>query len=69
MNSGVAEQSSWVTTDGRPWWLRDTAYSEPNGDYTANCFLHLNNLEPTNLRFNDQSCSYHSSTYLCQPRQ
>ena len=28
-----------VATDGGRWWIRDTAYSEPNGDWTAGCFL------------------------------
>ena len=25
--------------DGGDWWLRDSTFSEPNGDYTANCWL------------------------------
>jgi uncharacterized protein YfbU (UPF0304 family) len=41
MNSGNAAQKSWVTADGSPWWLRSTRYSEPNGDYHANCYLDL----------------------------
>jgi hypothetical protein len=29
----------WRVLDGGRWWLRDTNYSEPNGDYNANGFL------------------------------
>jgi hypothetical protein len=29
----------WRVLDGGRWWLRDTTYSEPNGDYTINGFL------------------------------
>ena len=29
----------WRVKDGGRWWLRDTTYSEPNGDYTLNGFL------------------------------
>lgn len=29
----------WRVPDGGRWWLRDTTYSEPNGDYTALNFL------------------------------
>ena len=41
MNSGVAAQGTWKTADGSPWWLRKTTYNEPNGDYSANCYLDL----------------------------
>jgi hypothetical protein len=29
----------WRVLDGGRWWLRDTTYTEPNGDYTINGFL------------------------------
>ena len=67
MKSGVKQQSSWRTEDGSAWWLRDTKYNEPNGDYQPNCFLHIYDVNPNNVRFNDGSCSYYSSDYLCQP--
>ena len=41
MNSGVAAQATWVTSDRSPWWLRSATYEQPNGDYTANCYLDL----------------------------
>ena len=68
MNSGVPEQSSWVTSDGQPWWLRAKPYNEPNGDYQANCYLGVSDSSnPNAIRFNDYKCGYHSTSYLCQP--
>lgn len=69
MNSGSSRQKTWRTSDGSAWWLRSTRYSEPNGDYTANCFLDLWRT-PGNehsVTFNDGRCNYHSSSYYCQP--
>ena len=31
----------WGVPDGGRWWLRDSTFSEPNGDYYANAFLGL----------------------------
>ena len=68
MKSSVPQQSSWVTSDGSPWWLRDTSYKEPNGDYVANCYLSVSRTTPTDIKFNDGNCAYSSNQYLCQPR-
>ena len=67
MNSGVPEQSSWVTSDGQPWWLRATPYKEPSGDYKANCYMAIRNTSPDDVQMNDGYCLYHSTSYLCQP--
>jgi len=70
MNSRNKYQKSWQTSDGSPWWLRSTRYNEPNGDYSANCFLGLWHGRPRNenvVAFNDGSCNYHSKSYYCQP--
>merc|ERR1712032_734571 len=67
MRSTTAQQGSWRTTDGSPWWLRDSKYNEPSGDYHANCYLHVYDVNPNNVRFSDGSCSYYSTEYLCQP--
>ena len=67
MNSDVPEQGSWSTTDGSAWWLRDTKYKEPNGDYYANCYLEFTKVNPADVRFNDRGCSPGSRDYLCQP--
>jgi len=69
MKSTTAQQGSWRTTDRSAWWLRDARYNEPNGDYHANCYLHIYDVNPNNVRFNDGSCSYYSTEYLCQPRK
>ena len=67
MKSRVKQQRSWRTEDGSAWWLRDTKYNEPNGDYKPNCYLHVYDVNPDNVRFNDGNCNYSSSDYLCQP--
>lgn len=67
MNSDAPAQSSWVTSDGSPWWLRDEPFGEPNGDYHANCFMEVRNANAVDLTFNDYNCRYHSNSYLCQP--
>merc|ERR1712025_1293956 len=66
MKSSTSQQGSWKTTDGSQWWLRDGRYNEPNGDYHANCYLHIYDVNPNNVRFNDGNCGHYSSEYLCQ---
>jgi len=71
MNFETPQQASWRTQDGSPWWLRSTEYSEPSGDYQANCYMDLSR-NPNNadsLTFDDRDCDYSSSAYYCQPRQ
>merc|ERR1719197_2107930 len=70
MNSQNKNQKTWTTSDGSPWWLRSRSYNEPNGDYSANCFLDLWHGKPRNenyVSFNDGNCNYHSKSYYCQP--
>merc|ERR1711959_42423 len=69
MRSNTAQQGSWRTKDGSAWWLRDARYNEPNGDYHANCYLHIYDVNPNNVRFNDGSCAYYSTEYMCQPNK
>jgi len=68
MNSGVAAQATWVTSDRSPWWLRSVTYEQPNGDYTANCYMNLwnNPANENSVTFDDGNCNYHSSSYYCQ---
>lgn len=72
MRSTQPQQATWRTSDRSSWWLRSTPYSEPNGDYHANCYMDLwrtpHNTE-NNIQFNDGSCSYRSRSYYCQPKQ
>merc|ERR1719460_608599 len=69
MNSGNAQQASWVTADGSAWWFRNSNYGEPNGDYTANCYLDLwsTPTAASNIMWNDWNCKYSSKSYYCQP--
>eukprot|EP00808_Paulinella_micropora_P001711 g38972.t1 len=69
MNS--ASRPQWVTSDNTSWWLRSTSYSEPSGDYTANCYLGYGALPNfaggEELHIIDNQCSYSNNSYLCQP--
>jgi len=69
MNSKVAAQSTWRTADSSAWWLRNSQYSEPSGDYKANCYMDLwkTPFSETSIMFNDGNCNYHSDAYYCQP--
>merc|ERR1719157_303303 len=71
MKQTTPQQATWKTSDGSPWWLRNTKYSQPDGDYTANCFLRIysNPTSADTIRFNDHSCVGHSRNYYCQPRK
>jgi cysteine-rich repeat protein len=57
--------NDWRVPDGGRRWLRDGTYGEPNGDYTANCWLSMYKHDPNDIQFNDGNCSYSTSKYLC----
>merc|ERR1719163_892334 len=69
MKSTTPQRPTWRTSDRSPWWLRNSRYNEPNGDYTANCFLDLWRKPPSEnaVTFNDGRCNYRSRSYYCQP--
>ena len=53
-----------------PWYMRSTAYSEPNGDYDAYCWLDIWNFhDHEGFEFNDESCGVCSDTYLCSTNE
>jgi hypothetical protein len=56
--------SDWRPVDGSTWYLRDTPYIEPNGDYDANCWLSMW-WSGSEVRFNDGRCMYATSKYVC----
>ena len=56
--------SDWQPVTGKTWFLRDTPYGEPNGDYTANCWLRMW-LHRGEVRFNDWRCNYATTKYVC----
>jgi cysteine-rich repeat protein len=66
-NPGVKD---WKATDGGSWWLHErTDYSEPNGDYSANCWLGVMGYDSrnpvTSLGLNDARCAYCTTKYVC----
>jgi len=69
MKGDEPAQMTWKTTDGSPWWLRSNTYSEPSGDYHANCYMALWKTPESeqNIMFNDENCKAHSNAYYCQP--
>jgi hypothetical protein len=71
MKSTSPQQASWRTSDGSQWWLRNSKYKEPNGDYSANCFMDLwkRPRNENDVTFNDGRCFYRSRSYYCQPVQ
>lgn len=65
MTSDTVPPGTWEALDGREWWLRSTPYSEPNGDYTADCWLGMLRWSADDIRFNDGSCGYATTKYVC----
>ena len=56
--------NDWRVKDGGRWWLRDSTYSEPNGDYHANALLGLFSSFPTYYNLTDLSFNDEHSNYL-----
>ena len=57
---------AWRVKDGGRWWLRDTPYGEPNGDYYLNAFLGggmYENWDLGELQFNDAYDHYFTGNY------
>jgi hypothetical protein len=57
----------WTSVAGKPWFLRETLYSEPKGDYTAGCWMTTRRGWDNDIgfRFNDYGCKECFSDYLC----
>lgn len=60
----------WRVPDGGRWWLRDSTYNEPNGNYTNGSFLYFwngdfrENYSGGDLLFDDGSTRSTGSFYL-----
>lgn len=57
---------AWRVKDGGRWWLRDTPYSEPNGDYLLNALLGGGVSATWNLEdilFNDSYANYSTGNF------
>ena len=53
-----------------PWFMRSTAYGEPNGDYTEYCWLDIYHWDDGHgWEFNDESCNACSDRYLCSSNE
>lgn len=70
MNSGdAAIAAAWRSLDGGPWFVRSSPYGEPNGDYTAGCWLSATfggAPDADGFRFNDANCNYATGPlYVC----
>ena len=64
---GTGSSSHQVKDLGR-WWLRDTTFSEPNGDYTAYGLFGgysqpAVNYTLSDLQFNDITANYGTGNY------
>jgi hypothetical protein len=59
--------ANWRVADGGRWWLRNSTFTEPNGDYPLNGWLGMYDASYTgDIGFNDGGSGYTSSgTYLC----
>ena len=67
MKSSNPKQNEWRTSDGSAWWLRDTAHANPLSSYTADCYMAVQNVDPTDVRLDAAWCKISSTDYLCQP--
>ena len=65
MNSGVMPENGYKALDGGEWWIRDTKYGEPNGDYTKGDWLGIQNVENHPFTFNDITAGYKTNSYIC----
>jgi hypothetical protein len=65
-DTGPPLTNNWVAVDGGTWWLRDSSFGEPNGDYSQGAFLGGGLQCNRNHHFNDVTGGYGSgSNYLC----
>lgn len=59
--------TAWQVNDGGRWWLRDTTFSEPNGDYTAGVWLGGYGIADPytgqDMGFNDLTGGYFTGNY------
>ena len=68
MNSTNATcAANWKALDGGAWYARSATLTEPNGDYTAGCWLGVSSYSTTTgFVFNDGNCGYESGVkYIC----
>tara|TARA_B100001750_G_scaffold180217_1_gene148621 strand:+ start:488 stop:1327 length:840 start_codon:yes stop_codon:yes gene_type:complete len=68
MNSATGGSlcNQWDAVDGGAWFVRATPFGEPNGDYTANCWMGRFGNDANGMFFNDLNCGYATGPdYIC----
>jgi hypothetical protein len=65
-NSYAGGAPDWQVPDNGRWWLRDSVYGEPNGNYTNNGFLRLYQVTSSGYinNFDDLGAALTGTTYL-----
>jgi len=69
-SSGMGTRG-WTSINGHnSFWASNASYSEPNGDYTAYCWLSINydGSGRVQTNWNDAGCTYSYTSYLCQAK-
>ena len=63
----------WSVPDGGRWWLRDTTFYEPNGNYRADDVLGINSISlplgGSSIYFDDDynNSVFSTINYICSP--
>jgi len=67
MRSGQGHCDQWRAPDNKLWFVKNSRFSEPNGDYHANCLLGTYGWDRNDgMRFNDGWCgAWSGSSYFC----
>jgi hypothetical protein len=67
VSGGEQTRRGWTSVAAvpEPWFLRSVRYGEPNGDYSANCWLGAWGRDGHGAHFNDLNCGYSYTTYVC----
>jgi len=69
LNYYLTGTTKWRVPDDKKWYIRDTTYTEPNGDYTISSFLGLNTLTSdgsvTAFNERDNPNYYTGTTVIC----
>lgn len=62
----ITGTTDWRVPDDGKWFIKDTTYNEPNGNYTANAFLGLYSLQSdgTVVGMNDEYDRYYTGTTI-----
>jgi len=71
MKSSVAQvKSNWVAIDGGNWFIRNTKFTQPDGNpgtggYQPGCWLGMDGWQEGDYKFLDSGCDFEVSSYVC----